>query len=111
VLSAGGKPIMGAIEDILEWSSTKLSSWKQDALRRLACQSTLSKSDYDELLNLIKASVGFALTSKPADAIPLEKAHFASASPGAPLQSRPFAMSRTLTASSQPRASPLRRKD
>ncbi|MDA9503964.1 hypothetical protein XI09_04005 [Bradyrhizobium sp. CCBAU 11386] len=75
----------GAIEDILAWSSGKLSPWKQDALRRLACHSVLTKADHSEVLNLIKASVGFALTPKPAEPIPLEKAHFGSASAGAPL--------------------------
>jgi hypothetical protein len=67
---------LGAIEDILEWSSTKLSPWKQDALRRLACQSTLTKADYDEILAIIKDSAGFVLTPKPAAALPLEKAHY-----------------------------------
>ena len=76
---------MGAIEDILEWSSTKLSPWKQDALRRLACQSTLTKADYDEILAIIKDSAGFVLTPKPVAALPLEKAHFGSASTGTPL--------------------------
>ena len=74
---------MGAIEDILEWSATKLSPWKQDALRRLACHATLVKADCDELLALIKSSVGFVLAQKPATTVPLEKSHFGSASPGA----------------------------
>ena len=77
--------ILGAIEDILEWSSTNLSPWKQDALRRLACQSTLTKNDHDEVLAIIKDSVGFVLTPKPAAALPLEKVHFGSASTGTPL--------------------------
>ncbi len=76
---------MGAIEDILDWSSTKLSIWKQDALRRLACQTSLSKADYGEILNLIKANVGFSVSPKAPDPVPLEKAHFGSAAAGAPL--------------------------
>lgn len=76
---------MGAVEDILDWSSTKLSSWKQDALRRLACQAALSKADYNEILNIIKHGVGFALNPKPADPVPLDKTHFGSVSAGSPL--------------------------
>src|SRR5689334_8485239 len=79
---------MGAIEDILDWSSTKLSSWKQDALRRLACQSALSKADYNELLNLIKTNVGFSISPAPPAPVPLEKAHFGSAAAGPPLHIR-----------------------
>lgn len=76
---------MGAVEDILDWSSGKLSPWKQDALRRLACQSALTETDYSEVLKHVKLSVGFAVTPEPAEPIPLEKAHFGSASAGAPL--------------------------
>jgi hypothetical protein len=77
---------MAAIEDILDWSSTKLSAWKQDALRRLACQTSLTKTDYSDILHIIKSSVGFSILPKPADPIPLEKAHFASAAGGGPLR-------------------------
>jgi energy-coupling factor transporter ATP-binding protein EcfA2 len=76
---------VGAIDDILDWSSTKLSPWKQDALRRLACQSALTKADHDELLDHIKDSVGFATTPKPAALVPLDKAHFGSSVTGASL--------------------------
>ena len=79
-------PSVGAIEDILDWSSTKLPPWRQDALRRLACQAALAPSDVDHILNLIKESVGFQLAVKPAAAVPLEKVHFSSAAAGVPLQ-------------------------
>jgi ABC-type lipoprotein export system ATPase subunit len=76
---------VSAIDDIIDWSSTKLSLWKHDALRRLACQSALTKADHDELLNHIRDGAGFDVTPKPAACVPLEKTHFGSAVTGAPL--------------------------
>lgn len=77
---------MGAVEDILEWSATKLSLWRQDALRRLASSGSIGSQDHNDLLNLIKDSVGFSLSPKPNAAIPLAKAHLSTATAGSPLQ-------------------------
>lgn len=51
---------MDCIDDIVAWSSDKLSAWKRDALRRLACNNTLTQSDRDELLAMVKKQAGFA---------------------------------------------------
>ncbi len=77
---------MGAVEEILDWSATKLSPWRQDALRRLAGSSTLSGQDESELLDLIKEKVGFPLAAKPPVPMPLSKAHLAAVTSGSPLQ-------------------------
>lgn len=77
---------MGAVEDILEWSSTKLAPWRQDALRRLAGAPSLGVQDHDDLLNLIKDSAGFAISPKPAAPIALAKAHLSAVAVGSPLQ-------------------------
>lgn len=77
---------MGAVEDILEWSSTKLAPWRQDALRRLAGTASLGTQDHDDLLNLIKDSAGFAISPKPVAPIALAKAHLSAVAAGTPLQ-------------------------
>jgi energy-coupling factor transporter ATP-binding protein EcfA2 len=75
-----------AVDDILVWSAEKLAPWRQDALRRLACSSALSATDYDDLLALVKVKAGFTLAKKPPNPSPLTKAHFAVAAPGAAIQ-------------------------
>ncbi|PWR25471.1 AAA family ATPase [Zavarzinia aquatilis] len=77
---------MGAVDEILNWSATKLAPWRQDALRRLAGSSMLTMQDESELLDLIKDKVGFSMAAKPPTSTPLSKAHFASVSSGPPLQ-------------------------
>ncbi len=77
---------MGAVEDILEWSSTKLAPWRQDALRRLAGTASIGAQDHDDLLDLIKDSAGFAISPKPAAPIPLAKPHLSAVAAGAALQ-------------------------
>jgi energy-coupling factor transporter ATP-binding protein EcfA2 len=63
------------IDDILDWAK-KISSWKQDALRRLAISNDLTDADLDELLAMVKTAAGFSLASPPPRAIPFAKAHF-----------------------------------
>jgi ABC-type lipoprotein export system ATPase subunit len=77
---------VGAIEDILEWSTSKLSPWRQDALRRLASGAAMGAQDHDDLLSLIKESAGFSISPKPAAPIALAKAHLSAVAAGASLQ-------------------------
>ncbi|WP_316224461.1 MULTISPECIES: AAA family ATPase [unclassified Bradyrhizobium] len=77
---------MGAVDEILDWSATKLTPWRQDALRRLAGSSAVTAQDESELLDLIKEKAGFSLAAKPPTPTPLSKAHLASVSSGSPLQ-------------------------
>ncbi len=77
---------MGAPEDILEWSNTKLTPWRQDALRRLAGSSALSAQDHQELLDMVKTKAGFTTTSKAPAPVPLTKAHLSSAASGTPIK-------------------------
>jgi ABC-type lipoprotein export system ATPase subunit len=63
------------IDDVLEWSK-KLSSWKQDALRRLAISNELTAIDAGELLAQVKSAAGFKLSAAPPKAVPFAKAHF-----------------------------------
>jgi energy-coupling factor transporter ATP-binding protein EcfA2 len=63
------------IDDILEWSG-KLSSWKQDALRRLAVSIDLTEDDRNELLTMIKDAAGFTLPAPPPNAVVFKKEHF-----------------------------------
>ncbi|MBJ7533168.1 AAA family ATPase [Rhodomicrobium vannielii ATCC 17100] len=77
---------MGAVDEILDWSATKLTPWRQDALRRLAGSAAVTVQDESELLDLIKEKAGFSLAAKPPTPTPLSKAHLASVSSGSPLQ-------------------------
>lgn len=77
---------MGAVDEILDWSATKLTPWRQDALRRLAGSATVTVQDESELLDLIAEKAGFSLAAKPPTPTPLSKAHLASVSSGSPLQ-------------------------
>jgi hypothetical protein len=77
---------VGAVEDILEWSTSKLSPWRQDALRRLASGAAIGAQDHDDLLSLIKESAGFSISPKPAAPIALAKAHLSAVTAGASLQ-------------------------
>lgn len=77
---------MGAAEDILEWSTTKLTPWRQDALRRLAGDAATGAQDQDDLLSLVKESAGFSISPKPAAPIALAKAHLSAVTAGASLQ-------------------------
>lgn len=77
---------MGAAEDILDWSNTKLTPWRQDALRRLADLSTLTVQDHQDLLNMVKEKAGFTITPKPPAPAPLTKAHLASSVSGTPIK-------------------------
>ncbi|WP_024277718.1 AAA family ATPase [Xanthobacter sp. 126] len=63
------------IDDVLDWAK-KLSSWKQDALRRLAISNDLTDTDLGELLAMVKMAAGFSPASPPPGAIPFAKAHF-----------------------------------
>ncbi|RWG15394.1 MAG: hypothetical protein EOQ55_22505 [Mesorhizobium sp.] len=63
------------IDDVVDWS-TKLSAWKQDALRRLAISNELTDDDIDALLAMVKHAAGFALTVPPSSPVPFTKAHF-----------------------------------
>ena len=56
---------MGAVDEILDWSATKLTPWRQDALRRLAGSAAVTVQDESELLDLIKEKAGFSLAAKP----------------------------------------------
>tara|TARA_R110002074_G_scaffold398740_1_gene590997 strand:+ start:116 stop:2764 length:2649 start_codon:yes stop_codon:yes gene_type:complete len=76
---------MNATHDILEWSNTKLSPWRQDALRRFASASELSASDEVEILNMIKEKAGFTLTAKAPIPNPLTKTHLATLPSDKPL--------------------------
>lgn len=77
---------MGAIEDILDWSTTKLSPWRQDALRRLANSPALTTVDHDEILALVKSKAGFKITPVPASPVPLDKTHLAGAASSQTIQ-------------------------
>ena len=77
---------MAAVDKILDWSATKLTPWRQDALRRLAGSAAVTVQDESELLDLIKEKAGFPLAAKPPTPTPLSKAHLASVSSGSPLQ-------------------------
>ena len=63
------------IDDVLDWSK-KLSSWKQDALRRLAISNDLTEADLGELLAMVKMAAGFSIPTPPPGAVPFAKAHF-----------------------------------
>lgn len=63
------------IDDVLDWAK-KLSSWKQDALRRLAIANDLTEGDLGELLGMVKKAAGLSVVSAPPPAVPFERAHF-----------------------------------
>jgi hypothetical protein len=76
---------MAAAEDILQWAS-KLSPWRQDALRRLATSSQLTSQDHDELLAAVQEAAGFSVSPKPPALNPLTKAHFSGVTTGAQIK-------------------------
>ncbi|MEQ9814428.1 MAG: hypothetical protein RLO50_16755 [Azospirillaceae bacterium] len=63
------------IDDIEAWS-TKLSPWRQDALRRLAINDDLTETDFDELLAMIKEAAGLNLATPAPTPVPFTKSHF-----------------------------------
>jgi len=63
------------IDDIEAWSK-KLSTWRQDALRRVAISNDLSDTALDELLSMIKQAAGFDLSLPATPPVPFVKAHF-----------------------------------
>ena len=74
------------IDDILQWSKSRLSPWRQDALRRLACSDVLTSGDRDELLDMVKEKAGFTLAGKPVGPVPLAKTHLSGANAGSALK-------------------------
>jgi energy-coupling factor transporter ATP-binding protein EcfA2 len=75
---------MGAVEDILAWAQTRCPPWRQDALRRLASPSALGAADHDDILNLVKDAVGFAVAAPSNPPVPLDRTHLATATAGPP---------------------------
>lgn len=65
------------IDDIIAWSTTQ-AAWRQDCLRRLSLSEDLTQNDIDELLAMIKAEAGLAVTGTPPGPIPFAMEHFGS---------------------------------
>ena len=66
-------------QDIIAWSNT-LSTWKQDALRRLALSGKINDSDKDELIDQIRTEVGLPIKlSTVTTSVPLLSSHISSA--------------------------------
>ena len=63
------------IDDIAAWSKG-LAPWRQDALRRLSISEDLTVADLDDLLAMIKKSVGFSLDTPAPTPVPFAKVHF-----------------------------------
>jgi recombinational DNA repair ATPase RecF len=74
------------VDDIVAWASTKLATWRQDALRRLASSGQLTDADHDQLLAMVKAGCGLCLETDAPTPIPLDKTHFSSVSAGPPVR-------------------------
>ncbi len=66
-----------ALDDIEAWSS-KLSPWRRDCLRRLASSSDLTDDAVDELMGMIRQTVGLPVESPPPTPLPFTKLHFGS---------------------------------
>lgn len=67
--------ISALIQEILNWSETKLSLWQRDALRRLfSSASDLSSDDYSELYTMLKVENSIDVKSSIVP-IPLSKEH------------------------------------
>lgn len=64
---------MAALDQVVDWATTKLVGWQSDAVRRLLTQVDLSDQDKAELLSLLKAKHGLLAagtavpTAKPLD--------------------------------------------
>lgn len=69
---------MTAAADILNWSTSKLALWRQDALRRLAGSGELTQQDEEELLALVRQAAGFAASAPPPAAVALDATHLQS---------------------------------
>lgn len=63
------------IDEIESWSK-KLSPWRQDCLRRLATQNSLTESDFTDLLAIIRDGSKLSQTVTPPTPIPFERKHF-----------------------------------
>ena len=49
---------MSLLEDILVWTTTDLTQWQRDAVRRLFQKQILDQQDYDDLYAMLKAAHG-----------------------------------------------------
>ncbi|MEK0265964.1 hypothetical protein QT383_06600 [Stenotrophomonas rhizophila] len=67
---------MAIFEEVLAWAKN-LPPWRQDALRRLCVQGSLSEADLDEILDLVKQHHGISSVHEPATRpIPFTVDHF-----------------------------------
>src|SRR4051812_24740239 len=67
---------MSIYQDILDWSQNR-QAFVQDALRRLITSTTLTQTDIDELVQLVKKECGD--TTITINAIPLDNTHIPTA--------------------------------
>ena len=75
-------------QSLLEWTSTKLQPWKQDALRRLASKDALVEDDLEELYRILKKEVGIPTDAIPPEPIPIDETHLGAAASGLPISLR-----------------------
>lgn len=66
---------MALLEEILKWSTTDLTLWQRDAMRRLFQKQTLDPQDYDDFYAMLKSAYGVVdpLNRQP---VPLSQEHF-----------------------------------
>lgn len=65
---------MALLNDIVDWATTSLPAWQQDALRRLFQKQSLDSQDFDDLYGMLKGAYGVAdpLNRTP---VPLSEEH------------------------------------
>ena len=65
---------MSLLDDILTWSTTGLSLWQRDALRRVFQYENLEPQDYDDLYAMMKSKHGLS-DLKERKPVPLSEEH------------------------------------
>jgi recombinational DNA repair ATPase RecF len=65
---------MSLLDDILVWSTTGLTLWQRDALRRLFQKENLEPQDYDDLYAMMKSAKGLS-DPKRRQPVPLSQEH------------------------------------
>ncbi|MBF0523150.1 MAG: AAA family ATPase [Candidatus Omnitrophica bacterium] len=65
---------MSLLSNILEWSTSNLTLWQRDAIRRLFHKQMLDQQDYEELYGMLKSANGLS-DPKMYQAIPFAQTH------------------------------------
>jgi len=79
----GAKPV-SALDQVIEWAEKEIPDWQSDAVRRILSKGNVTRTDFDEILLMIKAAHGIDGGESAPKPIKLASGH-ASGSPSSPV--------------------------